>query len=72
MEHRFTIPAFVELAARAGLRVETLQVGKAVQSRFDEQFPDPAARTDMQAWDRFERAQPGVFGSMYRFILSRR
>lgn len=71
MEHRFTIPAFIELAACAGLQVESLQVGKDVRARFAEQFPDPAARTDMEAWDRFERTHPGVFGSMYRFILTK-
>lgn len=71
MEHRFTIPVFIELAARAGLQVETLQVDKDVEARFAEAFPDPAARTDMDAWDLFERTHPGVFGSMYRFILSK-
>ena len=64
--------AFVELAARAGLKVEGLQVGDDIQARFANAFPDPAARTDMAAWDQFERAHPGVFGSMYRFMLARR
>ena len=37
------------------------------KERFGRMFPDPGARTDPQAWDRFEAAYPETFRGMIQF-----
>ena len=71
MEHRYTIPAFVAMAAREGMRVQAIQPPEQARARFVAQHPDPAALADLDAWHRFETENPGVFGSMYRFLLEK-
>ncbi len=71
MEHRYTIPAFVAMAAGEGLRVQAIQPPEQARARFAAKHPDPAAFADLEAWHRFETENPGVFGSMYRFLLEK-
>ena len=39
----------------------------AILSAFSEQYPGDKALLDLDAWDRFERMNPGVFSGMYNF-----
>jgi SAM-dependent methyltransferase len=72
MEHRYTIPEFAALVESAGLRIETVLAPAAVLARFEARFPEAGSRTDVTRWDQFEIDNPGVFGSMYRFMLAKR
>lgn len=71
MEHRYTLPRFEQQAAEAGLRIQAILVADEVRQKFVARHPDPATASDMQAWDVFETENPGIFGSMYRFMLAK-
>jgi SAM-dependent methyltransferase len=70
MEHRYTLPAFAELAAAAGLRIEAIVAPDEWKRRFLLRYPDSDPATDIAAWHRFETEHPGLFGWMYRFMLA--
>ena len=72
MEHRYTIPAFAALASDAGLHVEKVVAPELVLRRFRARFKGADAVSDAAKWGVFEAENPGVFGSMYRFLLARK
>ena len=71
VEHRYTLPAFAELAARAGLRLERVLAPDTAVRQFRARYPDADPGTDINAWNAFEAEHPGCFGSMYRFMLAK-
>ena len=54
-----------------GLDVGERRVGVAVsdatRTQFEAMFPGRDARTDLDAWGRFEQAHPDTFLAMYSF-----
>jgi 2-polyprenyl-3-methyl-5-hydroxy-6-metoxy-1,4-benzoquinol methylase/tetratricopeptide (TPR) repeat protein len=72
MEHRFTIPqtqAFLDANHLKFLGVT--QLPPHVREEFRQQFPDPAARHDLAAWQAFEETHPHTFGNMYIFWVQK-
>lgn len=71
VEHRYTLPAFAQLAARAGLRLERVLAPDTAVKQFRARYKNADPNTDIDAWTEFEAEHPGCFGSMYRFMLAK-
>ncbi len=71
MEHRYTLPSFAALVDASGLRIRQLLAPQELRERFVARFPQAGAAGNFEAWDQFERENPGCFGSMYRFLLAK-
>jgi 2-polyprenyl-3-methyl-5-hydroxy-6-metoxy-1,4-benzoquinol methylase/tetratricopeptide (TPR) repeat protein len=72
MEHRFTIPqiqAFLDANHLKFLGVA--QLPPHVREEFRQQFPDPATRHNLAAWQAFEEVHPLTFANMYIFWLQK-
>jgi SAM-dependent methyltransferase len=71
-EHRFTLPQIAECLDQLGLRFLRLECAPATLNRFKEMFPQGDSQTDLDAWDRFETANPDSFMGMYLFWCCRK
>ena len=69
MEHRFTLPRIKHFLEANRLTVLGMETSSETQQRFLEEYPQPAAQTDLDRWDAFERAHPRTFSSMYYLWL---
>jgi ubiquinone/menaquinone biosynthesis C-methylase UbiE len=71
-EHRYTLLDIDGLLHAAGMRLAAVKCGgDGIASKFHTRVPG-STRADLEAWDAFERARPGVhFGPMYRLLISR-
>ena len=65
MEHRFTLPRIKRFLAANRLTLLGLETSPETQQRFLQEHPEPAAETELDCWDTFERAHPQTFASMY-------
>jgi SAM-dependent methyltransferase len=71
MEHRFTIPkiaALVSVHGLAFLGFDFPEKSPALE-KFQRQFAEPAALTDLDRWQTFEAANPHTFAGMYTFFV---
>lgn len=66
-EHRFTLPHIARCLQALDLRLLQLECAPATRTRFAAAFPDRDPATDLDAWDRFEEANPDTFRNMYLF-----
>jgi hypothetical protein len=66
-EHTFTLPQIAGCLEALGLQLLEIECNAISRERFGSMFPDAAARTDPQAWDRFEAAYPDTFKGMIQF-----
>jgi hypothetical protein len=71
-EHDFTLPRIAECLDRLGLRFLGIECEAQTQDRFREMFPEISARTDLEAWHRFEEACPQAFKGIYQFWCCRK
>ncbi|MGH6771323.1 MAG: methyltransferase domain-containing protein [Xanthobacteraceae bacterium] len=69
MEHQFTIPAIKAFLAEEGLTFLGFDIDGRIRARFQEQFPDASALTDLDCWETFEAANPQTFINMYVFYV---
>jgi SAM-dependent methyltransferase len=68
MEHEFTIPEIKTFLDANNLTFLGFgQLPPDTRERFRQQFPDPAARSDLNSWHAFEQKNPYTFGNMYFF-----
>jgi ubiquinone/menaquinone biosynthesis C-methylase UbiE len=70
-EHRFTLPKAVALFAASGLKVIRIRRSAEAEKLFRSRFPDADPATCMESWTALEMDHPGLFGSMYNFVLSK-
>ena len=67
-EHQFTIPEIADLLDRKGLTFLGFSgLSRSRWRAFNERFPQPEARRDLDAWQRFESDNPTTFRGMYKF-----
>lgn len=64
-EHRdrLTMPAVAAVLNANGLELLGVETSEVVQQAFAARFPDAAARTDLSAWQTFERERPDLFAA---------
>jgi Tfp pilus assembly protein PilF/SAM-dependent methyltransferase len=68
-EHRFDLPRIAEAMQVHRLQLLGFELDPARRRAFEAMFPNPDARRDFAAWDRFEAAHPDAFAGMYQFWL---
>jgi SAM-dependent methyltransferase len=71
-ERSFTLPQIANCLRKLGLQLIALHCPPEVHAAFRAAFPDPAALTNLELWDRFEKQHPDVFRGMYQFSCARR
>jgi len=69
VEHRFTLPQIKAFLAEHNLSFLGFDCTPEIVEAFGRQFPDPAARIDLDAWHKFETDNPDTFISMYQFLI---
>ena len=69
MEHRFNIPDIAKFLSENDLTFLSFRLIPQAADQFREQFPDPAAPTNLDCWHAFEQAHPQTFAAMYRFSI---
>lgn len=69
MEHRFTLGEIRAFLEANRLQFLGIEVPPDVMHRFQQEYPDPAAPHDLDAWAAFEQNQPRMFINMYRIWL---
>ncbi|HEY1983094.1 MAG TPA: methyltransferase domain-containing protein [Xanthobacteraceae bacterium] len=67
MEHRFTIPRIKTFLDEQNLSFLGFDPEPSVLEKFQKQFPDAAALTDLEKWHVFETEYPQAFRFMYVF-----
>jgi hypothetical protein len=67
MEHRFTIPRIKTFLDEQNLSFLGFDPEPWVGEKFQKQFPDAAALTDLDKWHVFETENPQAFRFMYVF-----
>lgn len=70
-EHMFTLPKIAEYLHRLGLKLLEIDCDAQTRERFGRMFPEPGAKTDPGAWDRFEAVYPDTFKGMIVFWCGR-
>jgi SAM-dependent methyltransferase len=70
MEHRFTIPEIAAFLNEQGLAFHGFELEPAVIERFQRQYPNAEALTNLEYWRDFETANPDTFWHMYVFTVS--
>jgi SAM-dependent methyltransferase len=65
MEHRFTLPKIKHFLDANRLALLGLETSAETQQQFLQEYPAPAAQTDLDCWDAFERAHPRTFSNQY-------
>lgn len=69
VEHRFTLPEIKAFLADHRLSFLGFDAKPEVFEAFARQFPDPAARTNLDLWHAFETDNPETFIGMYQFQI---
>lgn len=69
MEHRFTIPKIAAFLREHGLSFRGFELDARTLDRFQQEYPDRDALTDLDRWTAFEAANPQTFRSMYIFSV---
>jgi ubiquinone/menaquinone biosynthesis C-methylase UbiE len=69
MEHRFTIPAIAAALNEHRLAFLGFEVGRGIFEKFQRQYPQAKALTDLDCWNAFEAANPQAFRNMYVFSV---
>ena len=69
-EHQYSLPRIEACLRELGLRFLKMDSSSATEQRFHEMLPDRRA-DDLDAWDRYEQANPSAFGGMYFFWCCR-
>ncbi len=69
-EHRYTPAQLKVYLTELELEFLGFTIDPAIAKLYDERFPDDAARTNLDNWDRFEAATP--FTGMYEFWVQKR
>jgi SAM-dependent methyltransferase len=68
LEHQFTLPQLGSALASLGLRFCGFDPDDPTLLRkFSVEYPGDERLLDLDAWDRFERVNPGIFSGMYNF-----
>jgi SAM-dependent methyltransferase len=71
-EHRFTLPRIADCLDDLGLRFLGFECTTETTDSFRQMFPDNLAATNLEAWHRFETANPATFTGMYNFWCCRK
>jgi SAM-dependent methyltransferase len=69
MEHRFTIPRIKAFLDEQNLSFLGFDPEPGILEKFQKQFPDAAALTDLDTWHVFETENPQAFRFMYVFCV---
>jgi ubiquinone/menaquinone biosynthesis C-methylase UbiE len=74
MEHRFTIPKIATFVSGHDLAFLGFDFPEksSVLEKFQRQFAEPAALTDLDLWQVFEAANPQTFAGMYTFFVRKK
>jgi SAM-dependent methyltransferase len=67
MEHKFTIPQLAALLDESDLCFLGFELDPVAVQRFQQQYPDARAMTNLDDWHAFEIANPDTFSRMYVF-----
>lgn len=70
-EHRFTMPQIKDFLASNGLTFIGFDHDADVLLRYQKQFPDDPACTNLDHWDAYERENPRTFAGMYQFVVQK-
>lgn len=70
-EQRTTLPQIKAFLAAHGLRLLGFELAEPVWQAYGARFPHDPARTDLDAWHRFETEHPRVFAGMYQFWVQK-
>jgi tetratricopeptide (TPR) repeat protein/SAM-dependent methyltransferase len=68
-EHQITLPEIKAFLAENGVQFTGFVVDPPTQQRFQAHYPEPAAATDLDRWDTFEKEAPAIFAQMYQFFV---
>ena len=71
-EHRFTIPELRDAMALFDLEFLGFDTPGVTLSRYRARFADDPHGLDLSHWEVFEHENPGCFGAMYQFRVTRR
>jgi 2-polyprenyl-3-methyl-5-hydroxy-6-metoxy-1,4-benzoquinol methylase/tetratricopeptide (TPR) repeat protein len=71
VEHGFTIPDIKVFLDQEGLSFLGFEVDSQSFARFQDEFPNPGALTDLDRWHAFEEANPRAFFNMYKFSIQK-
>jgi hypothetical protein len=67
-EDPFDVPRIERALERFGLRLLLFQLpDPQTTERYDAMFPADPTHRDINCWHAFEKCEPFIFGSMYRF-----
>ena len=69
MEHRFTIPRIKTFLNEQSLAFLGFNLDPQMIEKFQKQFPESAALTDLDKWQAFEADNPRTFRHMYVFTV---
>jgi hypothetical protein len=70
-EQPLTIPDIKVFLGIHGLRFLGFEVSPEVLQRFEQQFAEPGALTNLDHWHEFEQGNPRTFASMYTFWVQK-
>jgi tetratricopeptide (TPR) repeat protein len=70
-EHRFTLPRIAKFLKENGLILLGLDVAPEVLEKYIKRFPEDAAATNLDLWNRFEEENPDTFWQMYQFWVQK-
>jgi SAM-dependent methyltransferase len=70
-EHQFELPEIAAFIAAERLRFLGFDLDRRVLHAFAAAHPDDPAMVDLDAWHRFECANPGIFAGMYQFWIQK-
>jgi len=71
MEHRFTIQEIMALLNGQKLSFLGFELDARTIEKFQQQYPDAGALTDLDCWSAFEAANPQTFYNMYIFSVGK-
>lgn len=71
MEHRFTIRRIKANLAELGLEFRGFERVELPANKYWASFPRGDQRFDLDAWSKFEEANPQSFGNLYKFWCSK-
>ena len=70
-EHRFTVQTFGKIAREAGLGIKRMNIPHKALTAFKQAYPEANPGSDIAKWHTVEMNNPGIFGPMYNFHLTK-
>jgi SAM-dependent methyltransferase len=70
-EHQYELPEIAAFIEAENLRFLGFDLDQRILRAFAAAHPDDPAMVDLDAWHRFECANPGIFTAMYQFWIQK-